>query len=255
MNSQRRAIIKELLTEKPFISLKELEESFPDVSSMTLRRDIEYFEKQGDAIKVRGGARSMKFITTSMEDSFHQRMNENMTAKERIAKCAIGLIEPGRSLFLDSGTTVLKLAALLPDERHAITTTGPNIALELIKKSQPIVNLVGGMINRENVSISGNQALKFLSDINIDLAFIAPSGLSLKDGFTSGNYSECELKNLIVEKARRVIVLMDKSKLNRCLPFTFCKLENVHAIVTDDYLPEDITSAAKEYGVDIIVAR
>ena len=86
MNSQRRAIIKELLTEKPFISLKELEESFPDVSSVTLRRDIEYFEKQGDAIKVRGGARSMKFITTSMEDSFHQRMNENMTAKERIAK-------------------------------------------------------------------------------------------------------------------------------------------------------------------------
>ena len=141
------------------------------------------------------------------------------------------------------------------DERHAITTTGPNIALELIKKTQPIVNLVGGMINRENVSISGNQALKFLADINIDLAFVAPSGLSLKDGFTSGNYSECELKHTIVEKARRVIVLMDKSKLNRCLPFTFCKLENVHAIVTDDYLPEDITSAAEEYGIDIIVAR
>ena len=37
--------------------------------------------------------------------------------------------------------------------------------------------------------------------------------------------------------------------------FTFCKLENVHAIVTDDYLPEDITSAAEEYGIDIIVAR
>ena len=95
----------------------------------------------------------------------------------------------------------------------------------------------------------------FLADINIDLAFVAPSGLSLKDGFTSGNYSECELKHTIVEKARRVIVLMDKSKLNRCLPFTFCKLENVHAIVTDDYLPEDITSAAKECGIDIIVAR
>lgn len=255
MNSSRRAIIKELLTEKPFISLKELEESFPEVSSMTLRRDIEYFEKQGDAIKVRGGARSMKFITTSMEDSFHQRLNENMTAKERIAKRAIELIEPNRSLFLDSGTTVLKLASLLPDERHAITTTGPNIALELIKKTQPIVNLVGGMVNRENVSISGNQALKFLSDINIDLAFVVPSGLSLKDGFTSGNYSECELKRLVVEKARKVVILMDNSKLNRCLPFTFCQLENVHAIVTDDYLPDDLTKAALAAGVELIVTR
>jgi DeoR family fructose operon transcriptional repressor len=255
MNSSRRTIIKELLSEKPFISLKELEESFPDVSSMTLRRDIEYFEKQGEAIKVRGGARSMKFITTSMEDSFHQRMNENMNAKERIAKRAIELIETGRSLFLDSGTTVLKLASLLPDERHAITTTGPNIALELIKKNQPIVNLVGGMINRENVSISGNQALKFLADINIDIAFLVPSGLSLKDGFTSGNYSECELKRMVVEKARRVVILMDKSKINRCLPFTFSQLENIHTIVTDDDLPEDITNAAKAAGVEIIVTK
>lgn len=255
MNSSRRTVIRDLLAEKPFISLRELEEKFPEVSSMTLRRDIEYFEKQGEAIKVRGGARSMKFITTSMEDSFHQRMGENMTAKEKIAKCAIGLIETGRSLFLDSGTTVLTLASLLPDERHIITTTGPNIALELIKKSQPIVNLVGGMVNRDNISISGNQALRFLDDINIDIAFIVPSGLSLKDGFTSGNYSECELKRMVVQKARRVIVLMDTSKLNRSLPFTFCGLEKVHTIVADAQLPSDITAAAKAAGVEIIIAE
>ncbi len=255
MNTSRRAIIKELLCEKPFISLKELEQCFPDVSSMTLRRDIEYFEKQGDAIKVRGGARSMKFITTSMEDSFHQRLGENPDGKERIAVKAIELIENGRSLFLDSGTTVLKLASLLPDERRAVTTTGPNIALELIKKSQPIVNLVGGMINRENVSISGNQALKFLDDINIDLAFIVPSGLSSKDGFTSGNFPECELKHTVVEKARKVVVLLDRTKFNRCLPFTFCRLENVHTIITDDDLPEDLRVAAESAGVEIIVTK
>ena len=253
MNSSRRAVIKEMLTEKPFISLRELEESFPDVSSMTLRRDIEYFEKQGDAIKVRGGARSMKFITTSMEDSFHQRLGENNPAKERIARRAIEFIDTGHSLFLDSGTTILKLASLLPDERHNITTTGPNIALELIKKTQPIVNLVGGMINRDNISISGNKALKFLADINIDVAFICPSGLSLKDGFTSGNYPECELKRMIVEKARKVVVLMDKSKLGRTLPYTFCQIDKVHTIITDDYLPEEITVAAEAAGVEIIV--
>ena len=253
VNISRRAVIKDLLHEKPFISLKELEALFPEVSSMTLRRDIEYFETQGEAIKVRGGARSMKFITTSMEDSFHQRLGENMTAKEKIARRAIELIETGRSLFLDSGTTVLTLASLLPDERHTIITTGPNIALELIKKKQPIVNLVGGMVNRDNISISGNQALRFLDDINIDIAFIVPSGLSLKDGFTSGNYPECELKRMVVEKARRVVVLMDTSKLDRTLPFTFSSLENVHTIVADKPLPADITEAAEAAGVEIIV--
>ncbi len=244
-----------MLSEKPFISLRELEERFPDVSSMTLRRDIEYFEKQGEAIKVRGGARSMKFITTSMEDSFHQRLGENNAAKEWIARRACEFIHTGHSVFLDSGTTVLKLAAVLPDERLSIITTGPNIALELIKKNKPIVNLVGGMINHGNVSISGNQALKFLDDINIDVAFICPSGFSLKDGFTCGNFPECELKRLVIGKARRVIVLLDSSKIGRALPYTVCHMDKIHMIITDQRPPEDIIEAANEAGVELLTAE
>ena len=64
MSLARRNAIHQLFQSKPFITLHELEEMFPEVSSMTLRRDIEYFERQGEAIKVRGGARSMKFIQT-----------------------------------------------------------------------------------------------------------------------------------------------------------------------------------------------
>ena len=64
MNTDRRNAVRGLLASKPFVSLHELELMFPNVSSLTLRRDIEYFENQGEAIKVRGGARSMKFITT-----------------------------------------------------------------------------------------------------------------------------------------------------------------------------------------------
>lgn len=255
MNSSRRKAIKDMLTEKPFVSLKELETAFPNVSSMTLRRDIEYFEQQGEAIKVRGGARSMKFITTSMEDSYHKRLSENIKAKERIARRALELIEPGHSIFLDAGTTVLRLAAMMPDERSNITTTGPNIALELIKKTQPIVNLVGGMINRDNIYISGNQAISFLESVNIDMAVICPSGFSLKNGFTSGNYSECELKSMVVKKARSVVVLMDCSKLERTLPYTFCRLDEINTIITDEPLPKDVAEAAHNAGIEVIVAE
>ncbi len=254
MNTKRRSIIREILQSKPFVALSELEEKFPNVSSMTLRRDIEWFESQGEAIKVRGGARSMKFITTSMEDAFTHRLNKNMMAKEKIAVRAIGLIESGRSVFLDSGTTMLRLASLLPDERLTITTTGPNVALELIKKSQPIVNIVGGMLNRANLSISGNQAIKFLDEINIDIAFIVPSGVSAQNGLTSGNYIECELKQLVVNKANKVVVLIDSSKLDKSLPYTFCKLDDVDVIISDRELPDDIVSQAEASGVQMIIA-
>ncbi|MGI6742148.1 MAG: DeoR/GlpR family DNA-binding transcription regulator [Eubacteriales bacterium] len=254
MNTERRNAVRNLLASKPFVSLRELEQMFPNVSSMTLRRDIEYFESQGEAIKVRGGARSMKFITTSMEDTFNLRLSENPDAKEKVALAAIELIETGRSLFIDSGTTMLKLASLLPDERLTVTTTGPNIALELVKKNQPIVNIVGGMLNRDNISVSGNQALRQINDINIDIAFIVPSGISAQNGLTSGNYSECELKKLVVEKARKVIVLMDSSKLDKILPYTFADLTEVNTIITDKPLPDDISKIVENAGVHIKLA-
>lgn len=196
----------------------------------------------------------MKFITTSMEESFNLRLYENMSGKEKIARKAIEMIETGRSIFLDSGTTMLKLATMLPDERLSITTTGPNIALELIKKSLPIINLVGGMLNRDNISVSGTQALNLLDDINIDTAFLVPSGMSAEDGLTSGNYSECELKQFILNKARRVVILMDSSKLGKSLPYTFGDFSKVSAIITDRVLPPDIDAAARAGGAEIIIA-
>ena len=197
----------------------------------------------------------MKFITTSMEDAFNQRLQENIPAKDKIALKAIEYIETGRSIFIDSGTTMMRLAVVMPDERLTITTTGPNIALELIKKNHPIVNIVGGMVNRDNISVSGNQALRFLNDFNIDVAFIVPSGISVHNGLTSGNYTECELKKMVIEKARKVVILMDASKLDKILPYTFCNLSDIDVIITDKELPVDITHEAISNGVEIIIAK
>ena len=233
MKAARRQIIRELLQTKPFISIKELQERFPEVTSMTLRRDIEFFEKQGELIKVRNGARSMKFITTSMEDEYDLREKENAEAKVRIARIAAEFIEPGRSIFLDSGTTMMRLAEQVPDKRLTIITSGPNIALELTKKSLPLIHLIGGMVNRDNISVSGNQALQFLENINIDIAFMTPSGFSAKNGFSCGNFSECELKSYIVNKARYRIMLMDNSKIDKSLPYTFCTLEQIDTLILD----------------------
>ena len=74
--NERREQIRALLQTKPFISIKELEELFPDVSGMTLRRDIEYFEREHEAIKVRGGARRMRFITTQTDGTIASRKQE-----------------------------------------------------------------------------------------------------------------------------------------------------------------------------------
>lgn len=255
MYNERRERIRALLTEKPFISIKELQTMFPDVSGMTLRRDIEFFESQGEAIKVRGGARSMKFITTSTDDAITTRMQENVASKEKIARRAAEFLETGRSIFIDSGSTLQRIVPYVPNERFTFTTTNPMAALELCKIGLPAVNIVGGKLDRDYQTVTGMHAMRFLSDINIDIAFLSPSGLSLKSGFTGGNYSECELKRVVVDKARLVVLLLDASKIDKSLPYTFCHLDQVHIIITDAPLPDDIAREAKRLGVRVLDVR
>lgn len=252
MYNERREQIRALLLSKPFVSLKELEEMFPDVSGMTLRRDIEYFEREHEAIKVRGGARSMKFITTQTDDSITARLKENIHSKDSITARAAEFLETGRSIFIDSGSTLQRIVAYVPNERFTFTTTDPVSALELCKIGLPIVNVVGGRLDRDNQTITGSQATRFLSDINIDIALLSPSGLSARSGFTVGNYSECELKRLVVEKARLVILLMDASKIDKSLPYTFCTFENIDVLITSSVLPEELATQAKENNVRVI---
>lgn len=99
------------------------------------------------------------------------------------------------------------------------------------------------------------QAMRFLADINIDIAVLCPSGFSAESGFTGGNYNECELKRTVAKKARTVIMLLDVSKLDRSLPYTFCALSDVDYLICDAPLPERIREEAEAAGVKIIIAE
>lgn len=251
MKAARRQRIRELLETKPFISLKELGELFPDVTGMTLRRDIEYFEQQGELIKVRNGARSMKFITATADEKYTRREKENEAVKRTLALCARNYIEKGKCIFIDSGSTAMQLAAVMEDEVVSVITPGPNISLRLIEKKKPIVTLIGGILNRDSLSVTGDLSIESLKNYSIDTAFIVPSGYSSGEGFTCGNYSECELKRAAVESARRVVLMMDSSKNEKHYPYSFCDLSDIDIFITDCDSP--VSRKAQRQGVNVIV--
>lgn len=252
MTHERRQWIAARLKVASFLSFEQMKEKFPDVSEMTLRRDIEFLEKSGEAIKVRGGARSTRLVTDETDDPYRERAGENTEQKIRIARKAAEMLEVGRSIFIDSGTTAQSMVQFVPNERFVFTTTSPLAALDLCRIGLPVVNLVGGKLDRDYQSVSGMQAMKFLADVNIDTAVLCPSGFSAESGFTGGNFNECEMKRTIIEKAHRVIMLMDSTKAGKSLPYTFCKLSDIDALVTDDNLPDFVEALCVDSGVEII---
>lgn len=252
MGDERREIIKKILREKGVVYLKDLEVLFPELSSMTLRRDLENLEDNGFAIKIRGGARSTGIDFAAHEQIYSRRATQNLQAKRNIALRALTYIETGRSVFLDSGTTIMELAKILPDVNLSILTSGPNLAIEILKKFKPTVNLIGGIINRDNLSVSGAHALNFVKSVNIDIAFMAPVGGSAENGFSCGNYTEFEVKRAIVKKANKVIVLMDSSKFGHSLPFTFATLKDIDILITNGVVNAEFMQKARDNGVEII---
>lgn len=251
MTFDRIETIKQILNEKNIVSFRELELRFPDVSTMTLRRDIERLEHEGFAMKIRGGAKKVD-QSKEREDLYSKRASRHIEEKQLLASNALQFIEIGRSVFLDSGSTMMELAKILPDVHLSIITSGPNIALEITQNHNPTVNLLGGTINSDNCSVAGPVALSSLKQFNIDMAFIAPSGYSSNGGFTVGNYAECEVKRAIIKKANMVIMLMEQEKINKSLPFTFATLKDIDVIITNGDLSKEFTKLALKANVNII---
>ncbi len=254
MYKQRRETIRAIFNSQPFTSYKELEARFPELSSMTIRRDVDYFQNKGEVVKVRGGARSVKFMMTSMDDTFDKRRSENIMAKRKIAVVALNYITAGKKIFFDAGTTVMALASALPEKRLNITTNCPHVAFELLKHQDVVINIIGGTLNRTDLSLSGTQANKYIDSCDFDVAFIAPTGFSEFNGFTTGNWSECDVKRHVVKKSQKVVVLLDSSKFNKSMPYTFANLEDISTIICDSRPPERVMELAIAAGVEVIIA-
>lgn len=250
---ERRERILDLLHKKQTLYLKELEVEFPEVSAMTLRRDLSSLEEMGEAVKIKGGVRSLSsFGSGRQEDVYESRLGRNAEAKAKIAKLAQRYIETGRSIYMDSGTTALALARILPDTNLSILTSCPHVALTVLKKYLPTVNLIGGQLNRLNATISGMQAMDFVKGYNFDVAFLVPSAFSLVKGLSCGNDAECELKKYIINNASLKIALVDSSKFGKSMPFTFSSFEDVNVLITDEEPDADILAFAKEHSIEII---
>mgnify|MGYP003306370016 CR=1 FL=1 len=181
MNRIRQERIKKHVESCKFATIKELHDLFPDVSLMTLHRDLNALEEMGVVTKYRGGVRSVR---QADDLEFNIRMKENNVGKMSMVKKAMKLLKPKSSIFLDASTSNLMLARNLPDMELNITTISPNIAIELCRLKNSTVNLCGGTMNPRTLSVSGGNTMSILENINIDLAFIGVSGCSADAGFT-----------------------------------------------------------------------
>ena len=251
MNQIRREKTRKYIQEKGAVSIKELTELFPDVSVMTIHRDLAKLEEERLIIRTRGGAMALNYHGVT-EGKLETRMQSNVVEKRDIAHKALGLIYTDSTVFFDAGTSCMALAQVLPDIELNIFTTAPNIAVQLSHLVNPTIHMCGGTLNRANQAVSGASTLAMLEHINIATAFIGVSGYTPDGGFTCGKEDEMQVKRLIMKKAARKVILMDSSKCGKIFPYMFGEMEDVDYIISDGNLPEEFLKLAQEANVIVL---
>lgn len=248
----RLLMLKEFIDKNGKVTLHELECAFPNVSSMTLRRDLNRLEEDNAVLRVSGGAISVNTVLRAKEADFSERINYNTAEKLEIADKAVSIVEPSSCIFIDGGSTTTYFARALPDDNFYILTNAIVIAETILRKEKPTVALLGGDLRKNNFITVGKSCIDFINSINIQTAVMTATGFIKDTGaFTCGSQSEAEVKRAVMKRADWVIMLLDSSKVNKKTPYTFATLNDVNCMVVDKSFPKDLKTAISNSGIKV----
>ena len=235
---ERRDAIVAIVNEKSNITFAELKKRFPQVSDMTIRTDLKALDEAKRIVRVHGGAKSVEQVIGN-DDLLGKRAVRNVEAKQLIAEKAVKLVRPNTTVFIDSGSTTTLMANLFPDVQCVIFTNSLSCGIELSKLTKARVYIVGGLLNRNSLSVVGYSALKEMEPVNFDMAFLGATSYDEQLGFTCESAEDNAIKRMAISKSVQNIILMDASKLGRRGSFTIGQLNEVTDVVMDGNVPDD----------------
>lgn len=247
----RRQEIVELVNREGEIGFSELKRYFPEVSDVTLRKDLKYLDSTLQIVRVHGGAKSLPAAIGTV-DNFYTRSTKHIEEKKEIAAKAAKLLRPHNSLFIAAGSTCAELAKVLPDMPLQVFTDGLATAMELSKLSKIEATILGGEINTDSVRSSGPRVFEELNRLHFDFAFLGTDGYRGDYGFVCCSAHAAALFQSLIDHSDKVVVLMDSSKVNAARAARNISPGRVDVVVSDSGLDDATVRSLAQAGVTVL---
>ena len=252
MKRERIEEIAEILDKRGKMTLDQLEELFPNVSQMTLRRDLFQLEEDGRIIRIRGGAMSVKEVQKVSGEAYTKKTTMNTDAKIVIAQKVAALIDEGTCVFIDGGTTAMYLSKELPDMNCTIFTNGIAVAMELAQKKNVNITVVGGQLMKDNLSTSSPASKEYFNLTNFEIAIVSATAFTPEQGFSCNSQIESDLLKSVFKKARQVYMMLDSSKIGKINPYTFAHIQDVDVLITDNHFPREYKKIFEDNNIVVM---
>lgn len=230
LSEERFRTILEILKQRKTASVTELADAL-NTSASTIRRDITALADMGKLKKVYGGASAIMSNFIFDESDVNTKASQNITQKDQIAQYASKLINNDDFIFIDAGTTTLRLTDFIQPSKAIFVTNGIVHAKKLAAKNLKVY-IIGGEIKTPAEATTGSVAVKNIKKYNFTKCFLGTNGISIENGFTTSNIDEALIKQSAIENSCVSFVLADSSKFDKVSSVTFAKLEQAR-IITD----------------------
>jgi len=243
---RRRKDVLDLLKNEPTISPEEISKRM-EVSALTIRRDLQYWETKHRIQRHYGGAKIIQLFSVA-----HNELSEIEDHKHRIAKKACEFIEDGDTIFINTSTTALLILEYIKDKKVNVITNNAN-AVFIQKDFKVSVILTGGELREPKESMTGEFALSNLSKVSANKCFIGCSGISGEVGLTTAVLAEVAINELMLKQCTgQSYVLADSTKVGHNHSFVSSSLRKINTLITDEHARKIECELIEAKGVTII---
>ncbi len=249
LNEERRRAILELLNHEGRVLVKDLAPRF-STSQVTIRKDLEVLHGRGLIHRTHGGALPVT-VGALLDPSLREKEKLHRKEKQRIGAAAAHLVKEGESVILDSGTTATAVARALREFRNlTVITNAVKLAAELAGTAIEVI-LTGGNLRENSFSLVGPLAEESLRRLSADLLFLGVDGFDVTFGLTTPNLLEAKVNRVMMEVAKRTVVICDASKFGRRSLSLIAPTSMVHQAITDSKIPKADLKALQEAGIEV----
>jgi DeoR family transcriptional regulator, fructose operon transcriptional repressor len=250
----RHLHILDRLREEGSVRVEDLSRAL-NVSSVTVRRDLDYLNSQGMLLRTHGGADAVPHDKGAQQErGFAEKGMINVREKEKIGARCVELIQSDNIVFLNSGSTVLFVLHALASRRVRVVT---NNAAVIESTLDPMVEVMylGGEYREQSRSFVGEFAINAVRNIYSHLTILGTNGVSIERGLTTTVYQECAINQAMIENTHgKVVVVADHTKLGRVSNFVSAPIDAVDILITDAQCPADFRAEIEARGVAVIIA-
>ena len=250
LTGQRRAMILTSLKREGQVVAKDIAAAL-GLSEDTIRRDLREMAADGLLQRVHGGALPASPAVAGLA----VKATQSPDAKQALGAAAARMIKPGQLVFMDGGTTCLKLAqALPPNLRVTVVTHSPVIASALIGHPSAEVAMIGGRLFKHSGVCVGAQVLAGIRRFQADLFVMGVTGAHAGLGLTTGDMEEADVKRAFAEAAAETMVLATAEKIGAASPHIIGPATMMQTLLVAGDVRGEALAPFREAGIAVISA-